>query len=249
MRRTVFDRAETCRGPLILVNATHPVSGEYTPELISLEGGFPGIRMERRAAHLLAACIRAAGGSGVILPVSGWRSGAEQQATWDDAWKTRGEAFTRRYVALPGCSEHQTGLAVDLAERAEHIDWICPSFPHWGPCGAFRRLAAQYGFLQRYSREKEALTGIGAEPWHFRYVGAPHALLMEQNGLCLEEYAAFLSGGPRSCALPGGRRARVFRISCPGGRVEAELPEGCCQISGDNQGGLIVTQWEEAACV
>lgn len=245
MRQVVFDREETRRGPLILVNQTHPVSDVYEPELIPLEGGGSGIRLERRAAHLLAACIRAAGGTGVIIPVSGWRSEAEQQATWDDAWRTRGEDFTRRYVAFPGCSEHQTGLAIDLAERAEHIDWICPDFPDRGPCGTFRRLVAQYGFLQRYSREKEAITGIGAEPWHFRYVGAPHAALMEQNGLCLEEYADFLSGGPRSCTLPNGRRVRVFRLPCPGGRGEAELPEGCCQVSGDNQGGLIVTQWEE----
>ena len=60
---------------------------------------------------------------------------------------------------------------------AEHIDFIRPDFPDDGVCGAFRRAAARYGFLERYTREKEALTGIAEEPWHFRYVGVPHARL------------------------------------------------------------------------
>ncbi len=243
MRTLVLHREETAQGPLILVNAAHPLAPGYLPELTAADCRFPGIQLERQAAHLLTACVQAAGGQGAIVPVSGWRSREEQQAIWDGTWKAEGEAFTRRYVAPPGCSEHETGLAIDLAERAEHIDFIRPDFPDRGPCGVFRRLAARYGFLQRYRGEQEALTGIGAEPWHFRYVGAPHAQLMEEHGLCLEEYAAFLADGPKLCTLPNGRNVRVSRLPCPGERVEVQVPEGCCQVSGDNQGGFILTLW------
>ena len=143
MRRAVLGREEIARGPLVLVNAAHPLPEDVLPELTDVAGG---VLLERRAAGLLAACIRAAGGERDIVPVSGWRSRAEQQSIWDDTWAREGEAFTRRYVALPGCSEHQTGLAVDLGKRSGDIDFIRPDFPDSGACGAFRRLAADYGF-------------------------------------------------------------------------------------------------------
>ena len=244
MRAVTLRREQTAQGPLILVNASHPLRPGSAPELTAPDARFPDVLLERRAAGLLAACVQAAGGERDIVPVSGWRSRAEQQSIWDGAWAGEGEAFTRRYVALPGCSEHQTGLAIDLGKRAEKVDFLRPDFPDEGACGALRRLAARYGFIQRYRREKEALTGIGAEPWHFRYVGAPHAALMEENGLCLEEYGAFLDTGPKRRVLSNGRRVEVFWLACPGEAAEVELPEGCCQISGDNAGGFILTVWE-----
>ena len=244
MRAVTLRREQSAQGPLILVNPAHPLRPGPAPELTAPDRRFPDILLERQTARLLAACVLAAGGRGEIIPVSGWRSQRQQQAIWDDAWAREGEAFTRRYVALPGCSEHQTGLAIDLGKRTENVDFICPDFPDEGACGAFCRLAAKYGFLLRYRREKESVTGIGAEPWHFRSVGAPHASLMEENGLCLEEYGAFLDTGPKRRVLSNGRRVEVFRLSCPGETVEAELPEGCCQISGDNAGGFILTVWE-----
>ena len=168
----------------------------------------------------------------------------DRQAIWDDTLEREGEDFTRKYVALPGCSEHQTGLAIDLGEAAEEIDFIRPRFPEDGVCGAFRRAAAGYGFIQRYRREKEAVTTIAEEPWHFRYVGAPHAALMEENGLCLEEYRDFVAEQPRRCALAGGRAATVSWLPCPAEGLELPEPEGCWQISGDNAGGFFLTVWE-----
>ena len=176
--------------------------------------------------------------------MSGWRSFGEQQSIWDDTLAKEGETFTRQYVAFPGCSEHQTGLAMDLAKAAPSIDFIRPDFPDEGPCGTFRHLAAQYGFIQRYRREKEAVTHIAEEPWHFRYVGVPHALLMEENRLCLEEYVPFLQSGVKVCRLSNGRTARVSWLPCPGEEIQTEVPEGCWQVSGDNQGGFILTLWE-----
>lgn len=203
----------------------------------------PDILLESRARQLLSACIQKAGGQREIVPVSGWRSQQEQQRIWNDSMAEHGETFTRQYVALPGCSEHQTGLAIDLGKAAGYIDFIRPAFPYDGVCGRFRRLAARYGFIERYQRGKEEVTGISAEPWHFRYVGAPHAQLMETNGLCLEEYRDFLRQGPRSVALENGRMAQVFYVPAAGAVTEVEVPEGCCQISGDNVEGFILTWW------
>lgn len=245
MSRLVLPRQRVFQGDLILVNAAHPLRESPVSRLAPPSEAFPQILMESRAAGLLAACIRAVGGTGRILPVSGWRSEAEQQAIWNDSLAEHGEAFTRSYVALPGCSEHQTGLAIDLGRAAERIDFLRPAFPYGGVCGAFRKLAADYGFVERYQKGKQALTGIAPEPWHFRYLGAPHATLMVRRDLCLEEYLELLRAGPQSCVLAGGRAARVFYVPCAGEKTELELPSGCCQVSGDNLDGFIVTVWGE----
>ena len=246
MRQLLLPRDRVFSGPLILVNRDNPIR-DCHPELIPADPLRPGILLERQAARLLRACVQAVGGERDIVPVSGWRSQAEQQAIWDDTMAKEGPDFTRSYVALPGCSEHQTGLAIDLGRAAPRIDFIRPAFPDHGVCGAFRRAAAGYGFIQRYRREKEAITGIAAEPWHFRYVGAPHALLMEQYGLCLEEYGDFIRARPRRCVLGSGRAALVSYLPCPDDQTQVELPEGCCQLSGDNRGGFFLTVWEVAA--
>ena len=146
MRAVTLRREQTAQGPLILVNPSHPLRAGHLPELTAPDLRRPEVLLERQTARLLAACVQAAGGAGDIVPVSGWRSQREQEAIWRDTWAKEGEAFTRRYVALPGCSEHQTGLAIDLGKRAEHIDFIRPDFPKEGACGVFRRLAAEYGF-------------------------------------------------------------------------------------------------------
>lgn len=242
-RHLTLHRTQIFEGPLVLVNPSHPIRWEGLMELVPADPSYPRVLLERRTAGLLQACIQSIRGRGAIVPVSGWRSWREQQDIWDDTLRQRGEKFTRNYVALPGCSEHQTGLAIDLGAAAEHIDFIRPHFPAEGVCGNFRRVAANYGFVQRYRREKERLTSIAEEPWHFRYVGAPHALLMEENHLCLEEYGDFVRQKPRHCRLPDGKTATVTYLPCPGPEVELEEPEGCYQLSGDNDGGFFLTVW------
>lgn len=244
MRTVSIPREQIFQGPLVLVNRAHPLHEKERSALTSVDPHHPDILLESRARQLLSACIQKAGGQREIVPVSGWRSQQEQQRIWDDSMAEHGETFTRQYVALPGCSEHQTGLAIDLGKAAGYIDFIRPAFPYDGVCGRFRRLAARYGFIERYQRGKEEVTGISAEPWHFRYVGAPHAALMEGNGLCLEEYRDFVAEKPRRCALAGGRAATVSWLPCPAEGLELPEPEGCWQISGDNAGGFFLTVWE-----
>mgnify|MGYP001775339128 FL=1 len=182
-------------GLLILVNAEHPIQHMERPALAPAVPG-SDILLDTRAAAMLSGLISRIGAAGEIVPVSGWRSEAEQREIWDGSMSESGEEFTRKYVALPGCSEHQTGLAIDLALRADNIDFIRPEFPYDGVCGRFRALAADYGFVERYQGGKEGVTGIAAEPWHFRYVGRPHARIMCEMGLCLEEYVEYLRAYP-----------------------------------------------------
>ena len=242
-----LDLPQLRRGTLVLVNRDHPLPAGAAPELQSVWDGAPQVLLERRAAELLRRCVRAAGGWGEIVPVSGWRSREEQQRIWDDTLSERGAEFTRQFVALPGCSEHETGLAIDLGKGGGAVDFIRPDFPETGACGAFRRAAARHGFVLRYPQNKETVTGIAHEPWHFRYVGVPHARLMEEAGLCLEEYFDYLRERPRRCVLENGLTVTVSYVPWNGESREIRQPEGCWQLSGDNAAGFVLTVWEMAA--
>lgn len=247
MRTIHLSREQISCGPLILVNQDHPIQNSTSARLTEVDSRHPHILLEHRVTQLLSACIQAVEGQREIVPVSGWRSQAEQQQIWDDSMAERGERFTHQYVAVPGCSEHQTGFAIDLGKAAEQIDFIRPDFPYDGVCGAFRRLAPKYGFIERYQKGKEPITRISHEPWHFRYVGVPHAKLMVENGLCLEEYRDFLRQSPRRVLMENGHMAQVFYVPAAGEITDVTLPEGCFQVSGDNVEGFIITVWEACA--
>ena len=236
---------------LLLVNPWNQLPEGYTVELTELRNGHAvDTRAYPDLQRMMDDC-RAAGLEPVIC--SSYRTLETQQRLYENKIRrlmneglSREEATAQAgtVVAVPGTSEHQTGLAIDLGRAAREIDFIRPDFPEEGACGRFRRLAPRYGFIQRYHREKESLTGIACEPWHYRYVGTPHALLMEREGLCLEEYLDWVQTAPRTCRLEHGRSARVFYMPCAGDETELRLPEGCCQVSGDNRNGFVVTVWE-----
>lgn len=234
-------------GLLILVNAEHPIQHMERPVLAPAVPG-SDILLDTRAAAMLSGLISRIGAAGEIVPVSGWRSEAEQREIWDGSMRESGEEFTRKYVALPGCSEHQTGLAIDLALRADNIDFIRPEFPYDGVCGQFRALAADYGFIERYEAGKERVTGIAAEPWHFRYVGRPHARIMCEMGLCLEEYVEYLRAYPYPERLLEVR-GEVYEaeVGFAGARDTLGLPDAPYQVSGNNVDGYIYTLWRKPA--
>ena len=234
-------------GLLILVNAEHSIQHMERPVLAPAVPG-SDILLDTRAAAMLSGLISRIGAAGEIVPVSGWRSEAEQREIWDGSMRDSGEEFTRKYVALPGCSEHQTGLAIDLALRADNIDFIRPEFPYDGVCGRFRALAADYGFVERYQSGKEGVTGIAAEPWHFRYVGRPHARIMCEMGLCLEEYVEYLRAYPYPERLLEVR-GEVYEaeVGFAGARDALGLPDAPYQVSGNNVDGYIYTLWRKPA--
>lgn len=242
-------------GSLILVNKHHGIQGDPEELLVPVRENLPEILLQRCAAVLLNELMQEIRGWRSIIPVSGYRSLAEQQHIWENSLRENGPDFTRKYVAVPGHSEHQTGLAIDLGLKQETIDFIRPDFPCTGVCQVFRKNAAKYGFILRYPAGKEDITGIGHEPWHFRYVGIPHAEIMEKNDLTLEEYMEFVKrfpyDGSRYTLQSGSRKIRVSYLSDrPEYRasVPLRLPDGlpcACTVSGNNIDGYIITEWEE----
>ena len=126
---------------------------------------------------------------GLGLPIivdSGYRSYNYQQVVLDALIKEKGdEAF--KLVALPGASEHQTGLAIDFAyyENGIYNDDVKENDKEaiW-----LKNNAWKYGFILRYPKGKESVTGYNFEPWHFRFVGLKLAKYLFKNDLTLEEY-------------------------------------------------------------
>ena len=110
---------------LQLVNPWHPAMEIPDPsQLAAPHPDYPDILMESRAAQALKSLLARLDAFDRIVPVSGFRSHQQQQKIWDDSMKENGYLFTRQYVAIPGCSEHETGLAIDLAANAPDIDFI-----------------------------------------------------------------------------------------------------------------------------
>ena len=239
-------------GPLVLVNQSHPLAQEPTvASLLPPDSRRPNILLDARAGTVLSRFLSDLGYAGEIVPVSGYRSRAEQEAIFSRSLRDSGEAFTLAYVALPGCSEHQTGLAIDLGEHRPDLDFIRPQFPDTGVFRTFRRRASEYGFILRYPEDKTNITGIQFEPWHFRYVGWPHARLMEREGLVLEEYIRLLEDYPESGPpLRFQEQGRSFELyTVPRADLEClpdRLPRNTlCQWSGNNGNGVVVTVWRD----
>jgi D-alanyl-D-alanine dipeptidase/carboxypeptidase len=185
-----------------------------------------------------------------IVAVSGYRTMHEQQRIYTKSIIENGEKFTNEYVALPGCSEHQTGLAIDMALNASDIDFIRPHFPYEGICQLFREKAADYGFIERYPAGSEHITRIAHEPWHFRYVGYPHSRIMTDNGLTLEAYTDVIRQHDyqrnRLAFFDNDLRCEIGFIPLVADTViEIPVPEHTAyQLSGNNMDGVVVTLWE-----
>jgi len=236
-------------GNLILVNREYPVFRE--PCIKSLEpinDRNSDVLTETRVATILQYLISDMNCEETIIATSGFRSKAEQTQIYHSSLAENGADFTTKYVAVPNHSEHQTGLAVDLALNQPDIDQLRPYFPYTGECETFRNKATQFGFIERYPRGKENITGIAHEPWHFRYVGVPHSCIMQEMGLTLEEYLLLLKDYPYGAEpfrydfdgsvieinyLPAADDITLFEM-------EADFPYS---VSGDNMNGFIVTKW------
>lgn len=246
----VLEKEKIHSGALLLVNGTYPLWGREVKGLAPVDANFPDILMKRDAVNFLQMILEKISAGDSIVPVSGYRSGGEQSRIYENSLRENGEEFTRKFVALSGHSEHQTGLAIDLALASEQIDFICPEFPYEGVCGEFRKKAPDYGYIERYPAGKERITGIAHEPWHFRYVGFPHSAIATANGLTLEEYIAFIKDYTEDRRLFFWRGSdteiEIFYVPASPDKTRIFLPENCLyQISGNNTDGFIVTVWRK----
>ncbi len=240
-------------GNLVLVNRKNPINKPEPLTIKNLENvraDSKKILLDKTAAIMLRKLIQACIGENEIVPVSGFRPLSEQIAIYNKSLNENGEEFTSKYVALPNHSEHQTGLAIDVAKNEPDIDFICPSFPYEGVCQKFREKAAQYGFIERYPKGKETITGISHEPWHFRYVGNPHSQIISDNNFTLEEYIEYLKqfpyDGMHLQVENQGWTAGIFYVNAREETNSVYMPENLYyEVSGDNIGGFIVTVWRQ----
>ncbi len=153
------------------------------------------IQGEKYAVDALLTMLHAAQAEGLKSwqVNAGYRSIEYQQKLFDErvyAYRqegmtgTQARAKVRQTVADPGASEHHTGLAFDVAVTG------ASSFASTEQSVWLAKHCWEYGFILRYPADKTALTGISYEPWHIRYVGTAHSLIMRDENLCLEEYIA-----------------------------------------------------------
>jgi len=130
----------------------------------------------------------AAGREGLTMKVvSAYRTEDYQRSLYNNRVNTSGKTNADNYAARPGFSEHQTGLAVDinspvgLFENSAEFRWL-------------QEHAHEYGFIMRYPKGKEWITGYAYEPWHYRYVGTEVARIIYEEGITYEEfYAKYIS--------------------------------------------------------
>ncbi len=155
---------------ILIVNKTYPLPESYAPG------------WETEAAGPLWEMIAAAKKDGIKLwMTSGYRSYYDQQYIYNGYVKRDGQEKADTYSARPGHSEHQTGLAYDLNDLDHDFgdtpegQWVAEN-------------CHKYGFILRYPKGKEEITGYMYEPWHIRYLGVEKATEVYESGLCLEEF-------------------------------------------------------------
>ena len=173
---------------LILVDKHHYIPKDYQVNLIRLSNGK---QVDSRIYSSLQKMFNDARASGLSLFVrEGYRTSQDQQQIMNERIreyenqgysKRRASKMAEKYVAIPGTSEHQLGLSVDI--NADQTKCSSEKVYSWLDNNAYK-----YGFIKRYPSSKSYITGINNEPWHYRYVGKEAAATIKKQDLCLEEY-------------------------------------------------------------
>ena len=156
--------------------------------LLLVYGGVQAVR--EVAAQALSDMFDAAKADGVTLYAhSGYRSYRTQKTMYSNRLK-RNNGKDDGVVAYPGASDHQTGLGIDVINKAGIGKKFTPAFANTKEGKWIAEHCWDYGFVIRYQKEKEEITQITYEPWHLRYVGVQIAQYMRENNLCLEEFTS-----------------------------------------------------------
>lgn len=173
---------------LILVNKNHSIPDNYEVELQELPNGQA---VDKRIYPELQEMFDAARSQGIYPEIgSSYRTTETQQAIMEEKIATfQGQGYSyedakkeaKKWVALPGTSEHELGLAVDI--NAKPNVSTDKAVYRWLADNAYR-----YGFILRYPSDKVAITGVDYEPWHYRYVGEKAAKKIFEADIALEEY-------------------------------------------------------------
>ncbi|MBQ3049929.1 MAG: M15 family metallopeptidase [Oscillospiraceae bacterium] len=181
-----------------------------------------------------------------IQVTSGVRTFENQQKLYNTRVNQQGEEAASKFTAKPGHSEHHSGYAVDFNLYMQNGN---KDLTNEGDYTWIYEHAHEYGFIQRYFDEKADLTGISDEPWHFRYVGVPHAAIMTERGYCLEEYMQYVYGFPFGVSHlttedAEGTQYEIYYVAANTSGKTTSVPvpnSGSYTVSGNNVDGFIVT--------
>lgn len=186
---------DTTEWNLILVNKTSPLPSGYTVDTVPIGNGY---EFDARAADALTQMLADGNAEGLNLMVcSAYRSVARQEVLYNNKVneyigygysEEEARQIAGTIVAPPGTSEHATGLAADIVSVNYQV--LDEGFENTPEFAWLQEHAADYGFVLRFPSNKQDVTDIIYEPWHYRYVGVEHAHRMNELGLCLEEYVA-----------------------------------------------------------
>ena len=254
----VLTEDDVKKGILILVNRNHPFAFTAEYELIDLftykssaykfrDDGmmFAPFAGEKLNEMLVDFYNRT--GIGDINIISAFRDIETQQRIYNSRleYYNGNVETTEKWVALPGASEHHTGLAVDFGiytSDGESYDYDGKGEYAW-----INENCWKYGFIVRYDSAKTDITGIAYEPWHFRYLGLPHAEIISHTDFCYEEYIAYLKAYPQNgehlfFTSYTGEKYEIFFVRSEGEKTEIKIEKGADYfISGNNDDGFIVT--------
>ena len=160
---------------ILIVNKTYSLPSDYAPGISTVA---------QNAFDKMAA---AAAQDGITLYVnSGYRSYQEQESLYNSYATERGTTAADEVSSRPGHSEHQTGLSFDVNTTEFSFEGTPEAL--W-----LDEHCAEYGFIIRFPKGKESITGYDYEPWHIRYLGEDNAAKVKESGLCLEEYLGVTS--------------------------------------------------------
>lgn len=181
--------------PWVIVNKKRPIDLNYEPaDLVTpnvLRDSRDSVKeqqLRREAALAVEKMFADAEKAGIrLLFASGYRSSTLQATYYNNYVARDGKEAADRYSARPGTSEHQTGLAFDLA-RPDRKCYLETCFADTAEGKWLAAKAANYGFIMRYPEGKEAETGYQYEPWHFRYVGLELTKELAASGLTMETF-------------------------------------------------------------
>lgn len=226
-------------GSLILVNRDHPLhTAGIAADIISVSNlptsplGYSAasddIKLSQQVLAKFQTMVEAAQADDKyhFILTSGYRDKTKQAALFQE--------MGADYALPPGFSEHNIGISIDIGsafkkmEQASEAKWL-------------QRNSWNFGFILRYPTDKTEITGIQYEPWHFRYVGLPHSLIMEEKNWVLEEYIDYLQQNNSLKVQIGGIKYELhYHVYEDGLTIEVPI-DGRYEVSGDNMGGIIVT--------
>lgn len=153
-----------------------------------LNGQLGKFFLRKKASDAVYCLFQRASENGIYLyGVSGYCSYKRQEEIYQSSMEKMGWEHTDEYTTIPGCSEHQTGLALDISVPSLHFE-LTKEFSKTKEAHWLFQYASLFGFIIRYPKDTEVITGFAYEPWHIRYVTKPLAFYLSKTRLTLEQY-------------------------------------------------------------